>query len=262
MELAEIIREFNRLEEKVRRKEDKCAHRVIKKYKSEFGTEDIEKFYASTDFIGTLFNLYFKIKGTYRGKELEDILTRKNFNINSSIHNAIYHLLGNEDDYIGIRVKPTKFFGVDGVNNDGIRYVLNTTKGKIEVYNATKIFRYDKAKDIFELPLPRLCYARTYDFIKMYPNDSKAVIMKMPNFFYDGHYHAYIEREDDIIDIAANAYYGSKEEASKILCGDIVGKYTFDEIDEFCKQFDKDSYEERSKIYIMTALNAIRKGGR
>ena len=54
----------------------------------------------------------------------------------------------------------------------------------------------------------------------------------------------------------------TKEEASKILCGKVVGKYTFDEIDEFCKQFDKDSYEERSKIYIMTAANAIKKGGR
>ena len=57
---------------------------------------------------------------------------KKNFNINSSIHNAIYHLLGNEEDYIGIRVRPTNFFGVDGISDDGIRYVLNTAKGKID----------------------------------------------------------------------------------------------------------------------------------
>lgn len=259
MEFADVIREFNILVDKIQYKEDKNAYKVLKKFKRIYGKDDIEKAYSSSDMIGTLFNLYFKIKGTNKGKVLEEILMNNGFNINSSIHNAIYHLLGNEADFAGIRIDPAKFVGVDYVKSNGVQHVLETKKGKIEVYNATQIFRNSKSRGIFQLQLPRLCYARTYDFIKMHPNDSKAVIMKMPNFFYDGHYHAYVERENDVIDIAANAYYDSLEEASKVLNGEVIGKYTFDEINDFCSQFDEESFEEKSKVYIMTAYNAVNK---
>ena len=49
----------------------------------------------------------------------------------------------------------------------------------------------------------------------------------MPNFFYGGHYHAYLKNSDSILDIASNAIYYSKDSSSKILCGDIIAELSY-----------------------------------
>lgn len=255
--LMDTINQFETRQEKIKTKENRKALSVLRKAKKMISKKEIEDNYIYGN-IDWLLRVYFNLKGTEKGEFLEKIMLENGLNLSPSFHNAIYHLLGNEADYIGIRVEPTKFIGVDEVVSNGIKHMLHTKMGKIEVYNATEVFKCDKSGFIFKRQLPRLCYARTYDFIKMNPDSSRAVIMKMPNFFYDGHYHAYIERQDDVIDIAANAYYSSLEEASKVLNGEVVGKYTFDEIQDFCKNFDCKSFNENSKIYVLTAFKTMK----
>ena len=256
MQFKDTINKFNQQEEKIKTKENRKAHSVLRKAAKVVGKKEMQDAYIFGD-INWLLKLYFNLKGTKKGEVLEKIMIENGFNISPSIHNAIYHLLGNEADYVGTRIEPTKFVGVDHINSNGTHHVLHTRIGKIEVYNATEVFKNDISKDIFKLQLPRLCYARAYDFVKVHP-ETKAVIMKMPNFFYDGHYHVYVEREDDVIDIAANAYYSSLEEASKVLNGEVIGKFTYEEIEDFCKPYENEKFKSRSKIYIITAFKTAK----
>lgn len=54
----------------------------------------------------------------------------------------------------------------------------------------------------------------------------------MLNFLEDGRYHIYLENDSSILDIVANSFYSSKEDAKDILCGDIIKKMTYHEIEE------------------------------
>ena len=54
----------------------------------------------------------------------------------------------------------------------------------------------------------------------------------MLNFLEDGRYHTYLENDFSILDIVANSFYSSKEDAKDILCGDIIKKMTYYEIEE------------------------------
>ena len=76
------------------------------------------------------------------------------------------------------------------------------------------------------------CYRRSYDFVKEKQENYDVVLSYMPNFFYGGHYHAYLESDDAILDIAGNSYYHPKEDASKILNGTIIRKLDYKKIEK------------------------------
>lgn len=61
-------------------------------------------------------------------------------------------------------------------------------------------------------------------------NDYQAVLSYMPNFFYGGHYHAYLKKDGNVLDIALNAFYTSKESIDKILCGKVIAELTYKQV--------------------------------
>ncbi len=46
-----------------------------------------------------------------------------------------------------------------------------------------------------------MCYLRTYDFISE-SDEYKAVLSYQPAVFNNGHYHAYLENDEAVLDIA------------------------------------------------------------
>lgn len=77
------------------------------------------------------------------------------------------------------------------------------------------------------------CHDRTWDFLKENP-DYQAVLAYMLNFFLGGHYHAYLEKDGNVLDIAANAFYDNPDSIEKIFNGEIIKKVTYKQaIDDF-----------------------------
>ncbi len=107
--------------------------------------------------------------------------------------------------------------------------MLETILGTIEVYKASDVLSKSKSIHIFDKPLNGQCYKKTYDFIKE-NHDYRAVLSYLPNFFYRGHYHAYLEKGSTILDIAANALYTSSNSANKILRGETLARLSYQQI--------------------------------
>ena len=145
-----------------------------------------------------------------------------------SIHNAIYYLLATEKERFD-KIDPMLWPGVKSIKKSESKYILETILGTIEVYQASKMFMDSPSSIIFNKTLMGQCYARTYDFLKE-NNDYKAVLQYMPNFFYGGHYHAYLEKNKQVLDIASNAFYSSKDSINKILCGEVLAKLTYKQV--------------------------------
>ena len=142
-----------------------------------------------------------------------------------SIHNALYYLLAtdNEKDE---SVDPSSWPGVYAIKSENPKYTLETILGPIEVYKASEVLKDSPSIHIFDKPLMGECHERSYDFLKE-NHDYKAVLSYMPNFFYGGHYHSYLEKDETTLDIASNALYRDSSSASKILCGDVIVKLTY-----------------------------------
>ena len=145
-----------------------------------------------------------------------------------SIHNAIYYLLATDREYDNT-IDPLLWPGINDIKRDESKYILSTILGTIEVYKASEILSDSKSYHIFEKDLMGKCYERTYDFLRE-NNDYRAVLSYMPNFFYGGHYHAYLEKDNEVLDIASNALYYSGQSINKILCGEILAKLTYKQV--------------------------------
>lgn len=173
---------------------------------------------------------YFSIKGTETEEFFLDLLNSYKFNYSMSIHNAIYYLLATEREYIDT-INPLLWPGIKNIEKDKSRYILNTTLGTVEVYKASEILSNSKSSHIFKKDLMGQCFERSYDFLRENP-DYRAVLSYMPNFFCGGHYHAYLEKDNEVLDIASNALYYSKQSINKILCGEIIAKLTYKEVQQ------------------------------
>lgn len=208
-----------------------------------------------------LLTFYFILKKTCNEKQLQELMDKYNFNYNSSIHNAIYYTLGKEWEVQGR--DPLVWPGIINIQNiDDTKYILDTTSGIINVRKASKIFSKSSSSYIFYRELMGQCYKRSYQFLKENRN-FKAVLSYMPNFFYGGHYHAYLEKGSDILDIASNAFYDDPESSSKILCGDIIAKLSFDEVEDEFEKIRKEipKVKGEDKLLILTLSYDIKNKG-
>lgn len=226
-------------------KENSVAMSVLLEYLEKSSTHKFP--YQNTlNFIESLLYNYFLIKGTPDEKILTEILEQYDFNYSISIHNAIYYLLGKKDELAGNDINPLSWPGINNIKKTQSQYRLDTILGTIDVQKASQLFSNSKSSHIFYKKLMGQCYARTYDFLKE-NRDYHAVLAYMPNFFYGGHYHAYLEKNSQILDIAANAYYESKEKADKILCGEIIKKLSYEEVEELIEKLERTAPEIKHK---------------
>lgn len=221
MRYEDFARQSKKHERKDELKNSKIAEDFIIKYLSTAPKTSLS--YPSASPTEYLLQEYFSIRGTEQEEEFIKLLNTFNFNYSMSIHNAIYHLLSNDSDEID---DFTLWPGVYEISSNEPKYTLHTILGEIEVYKASEVLADSPSIHIFDKPLSGQCYERSYDFIRE-NRDYKAVLSYMPNFFYGGHYHAYLERENETLDIAANAIYTSPSSANKILCGDILAKINY-----------------------------------
>lgn len=196
--------------------------------------------------LNSLLYNYFYLKRKNKHKLLEEILNKYNINYNSSIHNAIYDLLIDNEN------RAMLWPGVISIENNGFLYQLKTIIGNINVYKASEIFANDKSSYIFKRPLRGNCFARSLDFIKE-NRDYKVVFSYDDDIFIGGHFHAYLEKNGITLDIASNALYKSKEEKDKVFKGEIISKLTYDEaIDSFNKVLEEvpnlDSNDDKLQV--------------
>lgn len=187
------------------------------------------------NYIEDMFENYFLLRGTPDGKLLENIMKQYHFDYSMSIHNAIYYLLGQEWELRTRNTDPLLWPGVSQISVTGSDYQLNTNLGTIKVSRASDLFKNTSSSYIFDRELMGRCYDRSYDFIEANKDKYKVVLSympNMPNFFEGGHYHAYLENDSSILDIAANSFYRSKEDAKSILCGEIITKLNYWEVED------------------------------
>ena len=200
---------------------------------------------------------YFKLKKDNNEELLEAVMKKHNFNYAPSIRNAFYNLLSNPIELVDVKINPMLWPGINGFSRSGNFYVVETELGKIEVSKATPKFLKTSSGYIFKKPLIHMCFARTYDFVKDNKN-SYAILSKQPNFMYGNDYHAYVEVNGEILDIASNAYYDRKEFADKILVGEQLARLSFDEIDEELNNLDLSEVEGKEKMYILSMYHDIK----
>lgn len=207
-------------EEKVNIKNNTIAQNLIREFlaKAKISALPI----MTGDPIEYLLYLYFSVKGTKEEAFFNELLDTHNFNYSMSIHNAIYYLLATEQEKDD-SIDPLSWPGMINIDESDTKYTLRTKIGTIEVWKASELFSSSPSHYIFDKTLMGQCYERTYDFLRE-NSQYKAVLSYMPNFFYGGHYHAYLENDEGILDIAANAYYDNKDSANKTLCGKTLAK--------------------------------------
>lgn len=181
--------------------------------------------------IEDLLKNYFILKGTPDGKLLENIMRRYNFNYSSSICNALHYLLCRPEDLMH-HESYKSWPGVVSCQEQNNFYTLKSKIGTIKFYKASELFKNSHLSYIFDKKLSGYCYARTYEVLTEMPDETKAVISLMPNFFYGGYYHVYAKINGGILDIASNCFYENIKDSRKILNGEIIKEVTLHDIEE------------------------------
>lgn len=197
-----------------------------------------------------LFLEYAANKGTEKEKIFNQLLKDYNFNWQFSIHNAIYELLLTEKEKNG-KESPMNWPGINYIEGSNNCYILDTVLGDIEVYKASEILKNTPHYHIFKKKLSRMCYLRTYDFISE-SDEYKAVLFYQPAVFNNGHYHAYLENDEAVLDIAANALYYSKESATKVLTGEKLATLSYEQINQEFDSIKSIFPEEYAKDKLFT----------
>lgn len=212
-------------EDKPNRKNDLIAKKIL----LELSKKDLP-YPVIPDYSESLLYNYFYLKNTEYEKEFTTLLNLHNFNYSMSIHNAIYYLLATDSERVD-EIDPLKWPGMQEINRDGARYILQTILGEIEVYKASDLFSDSNSSHIFAKELMGHCCERTYDFARE-NKDYQAVLAYMPNFFCGGNYHAYLEKDNQVLDIASNALYTSRESIDKIFNGEEIIKLSYPQIEK------------------------------
>lgn len=229
-------------------KENLIAKNIISKYLEKTCKNQLA--YQTGFPIEDLLYEYFLVKETENENIFIELLNSYNFNYSMSIHNAIYYLLATEKEKED-SISPLSWPGIKSIDRFDSRYILDTTIGTIEVFKASEVLSNSKSYDIFNKALMGQCYSRTYDFLKE-NRDYRAVLSYMPNFFYGGHYHTYLEKENEILDIASNALYYSKESIDKIFCGDIIAKLSYKQVQKKFNNIINTSCDLKDKNKLLT----------
>lgn len=214
--------------------------------------------------ISIFFGKYAHNKQAEKGILFDKLLKEYQFNYNLSIRDVIYTLLCSPIERNFDKPEAQYSPGILSIQNNENTYCIDTILGTIHVNKASEIFKHGKCSSIFYKKLVKKCYARTFEFVEKMPNDYQAVILSSPHYFGGKLYHAYAEGKDHIVDVAANAYYPNKEEASIPLSGEVLAKLSYEEILE---EFDKIPKEfsflpedyGKDKIYCLTMYYAYQK---
>ena len=218
MELNEIDEYHLNTEIKYQNLSEQTAEYIISEYRK------LGPYHKCDDNpLASLLYNYFYLKKKGKHQVLEEVLNNYKINYKSSIHNAIFDLLGSEKD------KSLLWPGVVSEEDDGLLYKLKTNIGIIKVYKASEIFKNTKSAYIFKRNLRNCCHVRSFDFLSE-NKDYKAVLSYDNNLFVGGHFHSYLEKDDITIDIAGNALYKSREDKEKVLNGEVLAKLTYDEV--------------------------------
>ena len=88
-------------------------------------------------------------------------------------------------------LSPTLLPGVKQISQDGELYRLDTKIGTIHIRKASDVFQNTNSSYIFERPLLRECYARSFDFLKENQDTYRVVLSYLPTFFTTGYYLFY-----------------------------------------------------------------------
>lgn len=170
----------------------------------------------------SLFEYYHDAKLCGSTVVFDSLLKKNRFNYSLSIKTAIFALLNNFLDYNQIRA--INYPGVYDIKKEGSLYTLDTCLGKLKVYKASEeIDSY-----ILKQQLSRLCYQRSYEFMKQ-NQEYEAILSYIQNFFIGGHFHVYLKNNEQVLDIASNALYEDLLSASKILNGQTLAQKNYEE---------------------------------
>lgn len=249
MKYEDLCKQWNLREKRSENKNSLIAKEVLLKYLEKIKETELP-YQITNNAINSLIYNYFYIKDSDNESKINEILNLYNFNYSMSIHNAIYYLLATEREYVDC-IDPLSWPGVKEINISDSKYSLNTILGNIEVYKASEIFSSTSSEYIFNKNLMGECYGRTYDFLKE-NRDYHAVLSFMPHFFYGGHYHAYLEKDGNVLDIASNAFYDSKYSIDKIFCGEIIAKLSYTQVQKKFKMLKKTTPKISSKPKLLT----------
>lgn len=219
------------------------AYKVLKEYQNNDPKSRLP-YHITGSFVADFLMDYFDLKETNKENILENIMVKYGFQYSDTIHNAIYYLNGKKEELQEVNIDPILWPGVNSIEKDNDFHIINTIIGTIKVKKASLLFTSYQNSLIFKKELMGNCFARTYDFIRE-NSDYKAVLSYMPNYFYGGHYHAYLENDQSILDIASNSFFLKKEDAKHLLNGRIIKQLTYEELE--------DSYEQ-----IITELPEIK----
>ena len=249
MTLYDLIEQYHYKEEEAYRANDLIAKQAT----YEFLNENIQmnRYYDFSSYYQALLKLYFRLKKEHMHNDLDDIFKCFNANFSTTIHNCIYSLLNIGDDLE--YVDPYLWPGIVNITMQGDTYILDTYKGKVYVKKASDMFSKSNSSHIFEEQLVHMCYDRTYDFLRE-NNDYNAVLAYNNNFFFGGHYHAYLQKKSEILDIASNAYYTLSDSSDIVLSGTIIKTLSFDEVEKEYEKVKKTmpEIEEMSKLQVLT----------
>lgn len=251
MKFQDLSKQFKNRETKTQERADLIAGEVFLKYLQEISIYNPN--YQITGYpLEDFLNNYFMIKGSEEEKILNEIMQAYDFKYSRSIHNALYYLLGKEEELVGMDVNPLSWPGVYEIFKDGYNYTLETILGTLKVMEARPLFKGTKSASVFDKTLMGQCYDRTYDFLKLNP-DYKAVLAYVPYFFGGGQYHAFLEKDEQVLDIAANALFNSHESSDKVLSGEIITKLSYKEVLEKFKHISKHMPEvkDKSKLQVL-----------
>jgi hypothetical protein len=254
-----LVEQNQVIKDETDKKNEEIAGKVMEEYLCSKRDEGVS-YIKSDDAISELLLNYFKDKGTDDGILLENIMQKYHFNYSTIIRNAIIHLFA-RDYEIDKKIEPTKFPGVLNADKKDDIYHLQTVVGDISVCKASPLFRNTSSNYIFYNHLVGECFNRSYDFIKE-NNDSKVVLSYMPNLFYGGHYHAYLELDNGILDIASNSFYLSKEDSIKVLDGRTIKKFNYEEVEnsyqEILEEFPEVKYSKYNKLLILSLYHDLK----
>lgn len=237
------------------RKNALISELVVQEYLSN-KTEDDIIYPKSDNGVSDLLTAYFLCNGTENQLLLKDIMQEYHCNYSASIRNAITILFGRESELRGKKTDPLHSPGMISISEDDDIYKLQTVLGDITVTKASPLFRNTSSNYIFYNHLVSECFLRSYDFVKENRDSCQVVLSYMPNLFFSGHYHAYLELDEQVLDIASNCFYFSKEDSSKILNGRIIKKLSYDEIEEeyqFLERKYSDLHNSKyNKLYVLS----------
>ena len=209
------------------------------KYKSRMSAVDAE------DFLLEQYANYVKL-----GKrvQFDELLQKYQFDFHMAIRVAIYDLLCKPEERVPFAIGATYYPGILNIENDTNMFTIHTILGDIHVNQANEFFGQKNFSYIFKKELVGRCHIRTFEFVKENQKSYQAVILSSPDYFGGQVYHVYAEGKDDVVDLAANAYYPNKDEASIPLSGEVLAKLSYEEILE---EFNKipESYSFLTKDY-------------